>query len=520
LKQLILKLIPYKAKSLPFLLKFYSKFQPINKELLFAFGGRSNYWINMGIDLFETEPLFKESILKSDAIIIELGWSSILQNFKKKCPEDYFESESNVYLLIAALQIAVFDFFEEKNIKPNAIIGLSLGEITGIYAAGAISRLDVFKILKSGKIINTLEDRIYISVLFNLSLENLEKISQKIGNIYPVYEVQHDSCIALINKHHINQIRSELTQIDIFFKTTSNEELYPYHTPILDHHKNQILKCFDEIQFSHFKYDYFSASLGKIIPKGSILDNSFWYNFQRKPVLANRIFDAIKISQKKFDIVQIGNDLFQGKKIQSMLSFVNNFQTNLFSTISRKSSRKSLKKTISFLRKQGYRNNRSLNKNSEFDLFIESFNLHNPYFIENPIPFWTYFKQKGNVHYLPTNQSCLVLGYDEIKNILNNTTCYSSEPFSSFDKYLAGSDPPFHTEMRSLLQPIFSKKALNRIEIFTNVKIKELVNNFPPSNEFNFVDYFSLPLSQTVITHFLGLNDEQSYKKTVAREIV
>src|SRR5690606_27510021 len=92
------------------------------------------------------------------------------------------------------------------------------------------------------------------------------------------------------------------------------------------------------------------------------------------------------------------------------------------------------------------------------------------------------------------------------------TENFSSKAASYFDPYLLGNDPPSHKSMRGMLQSLFSQSNLNIVEVFITNKVEDLVKDFPKDQPFNFVDYFSLPLSKSVIGYFLGLDAEQSQK--------
>jgi cytochrome P450 len=510
-KQKLLKFIPFKSLLRPVVKKIQHtayKALPQKKEILYAFGGRYQYWENMGVELFKAEPAFRESILKSDLIIVELGYPSILSNFESSNNKAFFSCEKNILLTITAVQIAVFDCLKVKKIMPNFIYGLSLGEVAGLYAAGGISRYEAFKITTSIFFTIANEKKEYKYIFFNLSFKKLKKLSKDLDYINPVYEAFIDTSIALVNKDKIKALEVELSKANIQFNVT-NQEIFPYHTQNISHYRDDILKSLESLEFKPLIFDYFSTSLGKIVPKGTILSKEFCFNFQQDPVLEYTTINEIKNTGKNLDIVQIGPDLFGGEKILQILAN-NSFKPHLFSTLTNKQAHKIFKKTISHIKKDGIKNSKSIDNTSEFDGFIQNFTLDNPYYISNPFPFWKYFRKNGSLHYIPNNNCWLVLGYDEIIETLNHPEYFSSKPASFFDKYLIGTDPPSHKIMRGMLQSIFSQNSLARAEEFIFNKTEDLIHNLPKNKEFNFVDYFSLPLSKSVIGYFLGLNEEQS----------
>lgn len=512
MKQQLIKLIPFKAQTLPIIfkcLRITSKLFPEKTEILFAFGGRTGYWKNMGIELFQKEKSFRESIIDSDSIITELGWPSILPNFKSEAfPKNYFESETMIHLVIAANQMAVVDYLKVKGIQPKAVIAISLGEPISAYAAGGFSKINVLRALRSIDIISKIVKKEYTSIYFNLCIEDLQKLSKQYGDIHPIYEIGSDSTLVCVHQDKIDELKHKLSLINITFKATGHKML-PYHSRIIERCKDEIIKNYKVLDNQPLKCDYFSTYLGKMVPKGTILPDNFWVNLQLNPVLADRTFKALKNTNKKFSIIQIGPDIGVEKKLQHELT-TTSFTPRLFSTIKENESPvKSLKQTITHVKKECIKNDLDNNGLCDFNQFLKDFSLKNEFYMENPKPFWKYLKKKGSVHYIAKDNCWLSLSYDGIKHILKHPEHFSTKTISSFDKYLIGADPISHKKMRTLLQPLFTQKTLKRIEDFASVKSQNLIANFPKDIEFNFVDYFSTQLSQSTNNYFMGLNSEQ-----------
>ena len=512
MKQQLIKLIPFKAQTLPIIfkcLRITSKLFPPKNDLLFAFSGRVNYWENMGRDFFEKEKKFRESILDSESIIKELGYPSILPNFKNNTPSiNYFESESMIHLLIAVNQIAVFDYLKAKNIQPNAVFGTSLGEVVGIYAAGGISKTTTLKMLKSVIIISNIEKKEYLSVYFKMSMTALQKLSKEYDEIHPIHELGPDSTLAFVHQDKISELKSKLSLINIVFKPTGHKSV-AYHTRLISNYEDDILKSYEDIELQPLKNDFFSGYLGTSIPKGTILPKRFFLDMHLNPVLADRTFKAIKSTNRRFDVVQIGPDIFGENHLKRELSD-NSFSPNLLSTfVKGENAIKTLKATESLIRKKGVKNNQIIKNTNEFEAFKNNFNIYSTDYINNPEPFWKYFKANGLIHYIPKNNCWLSLSYDGIKHILKHPEHFSTKTSRSFDKYLIGADPISHKKMRTLLQPLFTQKTLKRIEDFASVKSQNLIANFPKGTDFNFVDYYSTPLTQSTNNYFMGLNSEQ-----------
>lgn len=490
--------------------KLKSYLFPKDSKLLFTFSGRSNYSLNMGKELFDKDPNFKKSILESNDIIMKLGGKSILANFQPNVPENFFDVETNVYLTIASIQIGIYDIFKSKKIIPDSILGHSMGEGPALYCAGAFSKESLFEALNCMKVTSDFESKTYISVLVNKSLSdmlNLFALNKKL--IHPVYENTENTSISLVDETKMEELKHLAKSNKFSFKVISRDNLFPYHTEKIDNFKDEILKCYKKIKFYPLKIDYYSGSNGDVIKKGTVINDDFLYNCLRLPVFSNSTFLKVGELNDQCDIIQVGSDLFGIKNLENALTS-SYFTPNSYNTLSKKNNKKLIHNLIKTIKKRGKQNHILLNKEDSFSNFINDFDINNAFYSKSPTGFWNYFKKTGNIHYIPKNNCWLILDYQTISHILKTPEIFSSKTSSFFDPYLIGADAPSHGEMRQLLQFLFSNKSLKKQESYAKNKAKSLVENLPHGSRFNFVDYFSLPLSKGVTFNLLGLNNVQS----------
>ncbi|KAF9261006.1 polyketide synthase [Marasmius fiardii PR-910] len=130
----------------------------VNKRavpLIFCFSGQGPQHWQQGRDLFTNYSVFRESILASDKIHTEYTGKSFLANsglFLPSPPKDSMLAKSLswpadvISISITFFQIALFDLLVHLGLKPDAIVGHSIGETAVLYASGAMSRDMVVKI--------------------------------------------------------------------------------------------------------------------------------------------------------------------------------------------------------------------------------------------------------------------------------------------------------------------------------------------------------------------------------------
>ncbi|MCJ1309677.1 hypothetical protein MMC25_003337 [Agyrium rufum] len=110
-----------------------------NFRSIFLFTGQGAQWHAMGKELTASQPLFRESMLKSDKILRDLGadWSLIDELSKEEKSSRVGQAEIS-QPSTTAIQLALVDLLQSYNVLPEIVLGHSSGEIAAAYAAGAL----------------------------------------------------------------------------------------------------------------------------------------------------------------------------------------------------------------------------------------------------------------------------------------------------------------------------------------------------------------------------------------------
>src|SRR6266511_1278138 len=110
-----------------------------NPRLAFAFGGQGSQWWGMGRGLLQQDPIFRDVVERYDDLFRQRsGWSVIEQLLQ---PEDRsrINETSVAQPATFALQIGLAERLMAWGIRPEAVVGHSIGEIAASYVAGALS---------------------------------------------------------------------------------------------------------------------------------------------------------------------------------------------------------------------------------------------------------------------------------------------------------------------------------------------------------------------------------------------
>ncbi|XP_051174729.1 fatty acid synthase-like [Leptopilina boulardi] len=103
----------------------------IKREIWYMFSGMGSQWAGMGKALLQI-PVFEESIKKCDKVLKTRG-IDIMHIITENDPK-IFDNILNAFVGIAAIQIGLVDLLTSIGLKPDFVIGHSIGELGCAYA--------------------------------------------------------------------------------------------------------------------------------------------------------------------------------------------------------------------------------------------------------------------------------------------------------------------------------------------------------------------------------------------------
>src|SRR5215203_4583101 len=118
-------------------------------KIAFVFSGQGGQWYGMGHELLKQEPVFYKAIEKIDRLIREkFSWSLIDELSAEKTISRLNEIDV-VQPALFAIQVALAELWQSWGIRPDAVVGHSMGEVASAYIAGILSLEDAIKIVCS-----------------------------------------------------------------------------------------------------------------------------------------------------------------------------------------------------------------------------------------------------------------------------------------------------------------------------------------------------------------------------------
>jgi acyl transferase domain-containing protein len=116
-------------------------------RLAFVCCGQGPQWWAMGRQLLSEEPIFRDLIERCDAVVRQLGPWSLLEELTADESRSRLEETAISQPAIFALQAALAELWRSWGVRPEAVIGHSVGEVAAAWLAGVFSLEDAVRVI-------------------------------------------------------------------------------------------------------------------------------------------------------------------------------------------------------------------------------------------------------------------------------------------------------------------------------------------------------------------------------------
>jgi len=151
----------------------------------------------------------------------------------------------------------------------------------------------------------------------------------------------------------------------------------------------------------------------------------------------------------------------------------------------------------------------------------DEFDPHAPAFLANPYPTYARFREEAPIHRVKLYESDWMFRYADCEQVLTGTDTWLKKPpdgwpasygpyalMSNFPAGLFASDPPLHTQLRSILEPLFVQAFESAPEIARPIA-ERLLGNARQHGRIELISDYALPLPSSVLFTLLGIPEEE-----------
>jgi acyl transferase domain-containing protein len=204
------------------------------KKMIWMFAGQGAQYYQMGRELWEGEPVFRQFIERADRLVQELINESLVDVIYRQRADRFapFHRLLHTHPGILMFECAIAEVLVSRGLRPDYLLGYSLGEYTCLVVSGAISFDDaLIALVKQAELIEYCVPRGQMLAI----LDSADLIKR--------HPEAFRRCVAVAFNSPRNFVISApteaLTQLQQFLKAEGilSIELpvnYPFHTPQID----------------------------------------------------------------------------------------------------------------------------------------------------------------------------------------------------------------------------------------------------------------------------------------------
>ena len=254
--------------------------------VVFTFTGQGSFYAGVASQLFNDFPAFRTEILKLDRLVQGFGFQSIVPVIEQSSTEN--PSPLVTQLSITVIEIALVRFWALFDIKPNAVIGHSLGEYAALVAAGVLSATDAILLVgrRAESILATCEIGSHVMLSIRANGLLTPKVIQKSCGTNNKYEI---SCINGPNHVVISGARCEIEATrksleEVGMQCNWVDVPFAFHTAQVEPMLDKLEEVASHLTFKTPCVPVISPLLGRCVFDGKTINANYIRRACREPV--------------------------------------------------------------------------------------------------------------------------------------------------------------------------------------------------------------------------------------------
>lgn len=258
----------------------YLKKQIRNPSIVFMFSGQGSQYKFMGKELYDSEIFFREQIDNGFNLFREFTGENLKSIiFSESSKEEKVNETRYAQPILFIFEYSLAQLMISWGIKPELLIGHSIGEYVAACLSGVFSFKDALKlVIKRGELMNSLPSGAMISCTISVSeaKKNLtEGISLAAINAENQVVFSGDSS-------SIDNLCQKFEKLRIPFVRLQTS--HAFHSHMLDPILDDFLKELEKVKFSEPVIPFISNVYGKLIDAKEAISPKYWVTHMRETV--------------------------------------------------------------------------------------------------------------------------------------------------------------------------------------------------------------------------------------------
>ncbi len=241
----------------------------------------------MGKSLYKTQPAFKAALDACDAVLSDYLEQPLLSvMFPEDGNEDLINQTAYTQPALFAIEYALAELWISWGIKPDYVIGHSVGEYVAACIAGVFSLEDGLKLIATrGRLMQSLPQDGDMAAIFAepdevaaaiLNMENEISIAGVNGPGNTVISGKKEAVKKIVDQFSAKEIKTRILTVS-----------HAFHSPLMEPILDEFEKVAEEVTYKPSKIAIVSNLTGDLLEVGHSPDAKYWRNHIREGVQFN-----------------------------------------------------------------------------------------------------------------------------------------------------------------------------------------------------------------------------------------
>ncbi len=282
----------------------------VERPVVFMFSGQGTQYVNMGKELYQEEPLFKENMDKCARLLKPLLNIDPLQLIyaEKEDIERNAGQLRQTWLtqpVLFMLEYSLAQLWLDWGIVPVGMIGHSIGEFVAACISGCMSLEDVLKIVVArGRLMHEQEKGSMLSL--GISESEVAALLGEDLSLAAVNSPKH--CVISGRTEAVDRLEKQLSAKNIFCKQLRTS--HAFHSPMMESIMKEFAGEVSKVKLNPPKIPFISGVTGTWIKDEDACSAQYWAEQLRKPVrFSNGILEILTDPARILLEVGAGNSL-------------------------------------------------------------------------------------------------------------------------------------------------------------------------------------------------------------------
>lgn len=263
------------------------------RRVVFVCPGQGSQWVGMGRQLMSQEPVFRQALCECEqAMRPFVDWS--LDEQLKLDPKDAgyrLDDIDVIQPILVSIEIALAALWRSWGVKPDAIVGHSMGEVAAAFIAGALKLDDAMNIICArSRLLRTVRGNGAMA-LVALPMQEAElAVARYKDRVSTAVSNSPRSTVISGDPSAIGNILEELQARNVFCRLVKVD--VASHSPQMDGLADELFRSLGAIEALQGRTPIYSTVTGDEI-NGTELDAGYWRRNLRSPVLFSKAVERL-----------------------------------------------------------------------------------------------------------------------------------------------------------------------------------------------------------------------------------